>query len=124
MISFEEYCGPWAAGPLGGAGLAGAGGGGGLAWAGGGGGLAWAGGGGGLAWTGGGGGLAWAGGGLAWADSGALPKPSMTRTRAMVRVAACIERSLEIKRSTPLTPVTHTHTSTLRPNHNRIPTSL
>ena len=82
-------------------------------------GLAWAGGGG-LAWTGGGGGLAWAGGGLAWADSGALPKPSMTRTRAMVRVAACIERSLEIKRSTPLTPVTHTHTSTLRPNHNRI----
>src|SRR5262245_39684705 len=97
MISHEDYCGP------GGAGLPG---GGGLAWAGGGGG------GGGLAWVG--------GGGLAWAASSAVPKPSMTRTRAMVRVTACIERSMDVERSTPLTPVAHLDTSTLRPNRNRI----
>src|SRR5215472_8237819 len=96
MTSFEEYCGPCGAALLDG------------------------GGGGGLAWAGGVGGLAWAGGGLAWAASGALPKPSMTRTRAMVRVAARIECSMDSKRSTPLTPVTHTDISTLRPNRNRI----
>src|SRR5215831_17256760 len=96
MISFEEYCGPCGAGLPGG---------GGLAWAGGGGG-------GGLAWVG--------GGGLACAASGALPKPSMTRTRAMVRITVCIERSMDVERSTPLTPVAHIDTSTLRPNRNRI----